>query len=440
MVEKIPQGYKKTEAGVIPETWACLRLGDVSQKIGSGITPTGGSRKYKLVGHPFVRSQNVLWGKLDLSEIVYIADDTHTTFIGTEIKKDDVLLNITGASIGRAAIANDDIIGGNVNQHVCIIRPIQTELNSVFLCTYLISSAGQKYIDSFQSGGNRQGLNFKQIASILIPVPPQHEQVAIAEALSDMGSLISSLEKLISKKQRTKQGVIQELLMGKKRLSGFGGELNSIGYKKTEAGIVPEDWEVKTIGMLFSFKNGLNKAKEYFGYGTPIVNYMDVYSKRGLVADDIQGRVFVSADEIKAFDVQKGDVFFTRTSETPEEVGVSTTILEDLKDTVFSGFILRARPKTESLDIYYQKYCFSSSIIRHKIVSSCTYTTRALTNGRSLSTISLPIPPLPEQIAIAQFLSDMDEEIEKLIAKLNKYKAIKRGMMQELLIGKRRLV
>ena len=88
------------------------------------------------------------------------------------------------------------------------------------------------------------------------------------------------------------------------------------GYKQTEVGVIPEDWGTQKLGDLFSFKNGLNKAKEYFGYGTPIVNYMDVYLHPGLFSSDLKGRVDVNTQELSAFRVNKGDVFFTRTSET----------------------------------------------------------------------------------------------------------------------------
>ncbi|MBN1295595.1 hypothetical protein JXA80_02365, partial [bacterium] len=88
------------------------------------------------------------------------------------------------------------------------------------------------------------------------------------------------------------------------------------GYKQTDIGPIPEDWDLHTIGDYFEFKNGLNKAKEFFGYGTPIVNYMDVYKHSGLYKKDIFGKVTLSKEEIRNYQVKKGDVFFTRTSET----------------------------------------------------------------------------------------------------------------------------
>ena len=199
-------------------------------------------------------------------------------------------------------------------------------------------------------------------------------------------------------------------------------------------------WDTALIGDFLDFKNGLNKGKEFFGYGTPIVNYTDVYKNRGLKKADIRGKVCLTPDEIHRFDVRKNDVFFTRTSETPDEVGMSAVLLEDVENGVFSGFVLRGRPKNDMFVPEYCKYCFSTEAVRNAIITGCTYTTRALTNGKQLSAIELPVPPKPEQEAIAEALSDIDiliVNLEKLIAKK---KAIKQGAMQELLTGKRRLL
>jgi type I restriction enzyme S subunit len=198
-------------------------------------------------------------------------------------------------------------------------------------------------------------------------------------------------------------------------------------------------WIEKPIGDLFEFKNGLNKGKEFFGHGTPIVNYMDVYKKDGVYGDELRGRVALSPQEIKRFEIRKGDVFFTRTSETPDEIGIACVLLDDVIDGVFSGFVLRGRPLTNELDIGYCKYCFQTVHVRNEIVSNCTYTTRALTNGTQLSKIHIPVPPLPEQRLIAAALSDADGYIAALEKLIAKKRLIKQGAMQELLTGKRRL-
>jgi type I restriction enzyme S subunit len=191
--------------------WQERELGPMTRKVGSGITPLGGDKNYKRQGRPFVRSQNVGWGELILDDVAFIDEETHSEFSSTEIAESDVLLNITGASIGRSAVADARIAGGNVNQHVCIIR-VEDELNPVFLNQYLISQYGQTQIDSYQAGGNRQGLNFSQIRSFLVPIPPtENEQRRIAEHLTSLDKLITAQTQNLDTLRAHKKGLMQEL-------------------------------------------------------------------------------------------------------------------------------------------------------------------------------------------------------------------------------------
>lgn len=202
----------------------------------------------------------------------------------------------------------------------------------------------------------------------------------------------------------------------------------------------PDGWRSKDLGSLFEFKNGLNKAKGFFGRGTPIINYMDVYDHPGIVREHVNGLVDLDAGEIKNFSANPGDVFFTRTSETLEEIGMAAVLLEEIPGAVFSGFVLRGRPKTDELTNSFKKYCFRSEAVRQQIVSSGTYTTRALTNGRNLSKVTLIHPILrEEQLAIGSALSDTDALIEGMENLIAKKRLVKEGAMQELLTGERRL-
>ena len=192
--------------------WEERELGPMTNKVGSGITPTGGGKNYRQSGRTFVRSQNVGWGVLLMDDVAYIDEETHASFDSTEIKVRDVLLNITGASIGRSAVADDRISGGNVNQHVCIIRTKPDEMNPVFLNQFFLSQRGQKQIDSYQAGGNRQGLNFSQIRSFSVPVPPMPaEQQRIAECLSSLDALIIAETQKHEALKTHKKGLMQQL-------------------------------------------------------------------------------------------------------------------------------------------------------------------------------------------------------------------------------------
>jgi len=190
-------------------------IGELITKVGSGVTPRGGEAVYKTEGHPFVRSQNVGLGNLLLDDIAFIDEETHLRQKNTELQFNDVLLNITGASIGRSALVDKQIVGGNVNQHVCIIRTKENLVPS-FICSFLLSNYGQRQIDSFQAGGNRQGLNFEQIKSIKITIPSKDEQIKIAKLLRAIDERIATQNKIIDKLQSLIKGIAQNVARNNK--------------------------------------------------------------------------------------------------------------------------------------------------------------------------------------------------------------------------------
>lgn len=188
------------------EEWKKTKIGDITSKVGSGVTPKGGSAVYKTSGHLFIRSQNVGNGCFLLDDVAYIDEATHKKQINTELKDGDVLLNITGASIGRTTVVNKNVEGGNVNQHVCIIRLLE-DYSPNYICNYLLSYGGQKQIDSFQTGGNREGLNFEQIRSIKFFIPSFREQSKIASLLSLLEERIATQNKIIEDLKKLKVAI-----------------------------------------------------------------------------------------------------------------------------------------------------------------------------------------------------------------------------------------
>ena len=224
-----------------------------------------------------------------------------------------------------------------------------------------------------------------------IPLPPLNIQKEIVSILDSFTSLIGKMK--------------QEVEMRKKQMEYYREKLFSFGK---------EECEWRTLNELFTFKNGINKEKSDFGRGTPIINYVDVYRKRGLVKEDIKGLVNSNTSEQSRYKCKRGDVFFTRTSETKEEVGFPSVLLEDIENCVFSGFVLKATPTTDLLDTHYCKYCFFTYQFRKEVIKSATYTTRALTNGTSLSKISIPVPSLEKQRQIVSILDTFETYISKL--------------------------
>jgi type I restriction enzyme, S subunit len=202
---------------------------------------------------------------------------------------------------------------------------------------------------------------------------------------------------------------------------------------------IPTDWRAVKLGDLLDFKNGLNKEKEFFGKGTPIVNYTDVYKKTSLKSGDVKGLVTVSKSELVNNSAKKGDVFFTRTSETLEEIGMASVLLEQIDNCVFSGYVLRGRPKIDDVLPKYWAYSLRTPSIRNEIKRKSSMTTRALTSGKSLSAVYYPYPPQKEQERIINILDTWDRAIEIVERKIALKREVKKGLMQRLLTSKLRL-
>jgi type I restriction enzyme S subunit len=203
--------------GEIPESWGISKLGFYSTKIGSGSTPRGGSEIYEDSGVPFIRSQNVHFDGLRLDNVSFINIDTHSSMNGSKVVKNDVLLNITGGSIGRCCVVEDDI-EMNVNQHVSIIRTTNSLLN--YYLNYILSSdIGQSQVIFNLTGGNREGLTIEGIRNFRITIPPIIEQKEIIEHLNEItkeiDELVSMEQNKIELLKEYRQSLVSEVITGK---------------------------------------------------------------------------------------------------------------------------------------------------------------------------------------------------------------------------------
>jgi len=216
--EKIPDNRDKW-VEEIPVNWDVVKFKLLTEKIGSGVTPDGGSEVYVDDGITFIRSQNVQFEGLDLEDVVYIDETTHAEMQATALKSQDVLLNITGASIGRCALVSSEILPANVNQHVCIIRPSLNQLDPAFL-NYVISSyIVQNQIFADQEGASREAITFSQIGDFVIPLPPLSKQTRISSHLDQtieiINTVYSRVEEQIDLLEQKRQALITAAVTGK---------------------------------------------------------------------------------------------------------------------------------------------------------------------------------------------------------------------------------
>lgn len=279
-------------------------------------------------------------------------------------------------------------------------------------------------------------LTVPQIKDVLIPLPPLPEQQRIAKALSDVDALISTTEKLIQKKKNIKQGAMQNLLTGKKRLPGFGPQTKSPAYKQTELGLIPEDWEVKNIKELGVFISGsgfplIEQGRKNEKY--PFFKVSD-FNNLGNENKLISASNYVSetvASKLCCKIVKKNSIVFAK-------IGAAI-MLERKRITAYDCCIdNNMMAFTVNSDNDFSYLCYNFQQIPFASLSSSTALPSLSSKIIGNQLISVPLKE--EQTAIANVLSSMDKEIETLNTKLEKYRNLKTAMMQQLLTGKIRLI
>ena len=247
----VPEGYRMSEVGVIPEGWEEERLGKECELITKGTTPTSLGKEFKDNGINFIKIESLEEnGTIIHEKIAFIDEETHRLLTRSQLKENDVLVSIAGA-LGRIAIVKAEILPANTNQALAIVRlKPQTKLNRNYLFYFLNSARITKHIDAINVQAAQANLSLENINDFTIFIPPLLEQQAIASALSDVGALITALGQLITKKRNIKQGAMQQLLTGEKRLPGFGG-----------------GWEEKRLGEIVrEFVNGGTPSTQFENY------------------------------------------------------------------------------------------------------------------------------------------------------------------------------
>lgn len=347
------------------------------------------------------------------------------------LQEGDIVLARTGASVGKSYLYNDQdgplVFAG----YLIRVRPDPSQLLPKFLSALTFTNRYWAWIRRTSMRSGQPGVNSREFATLQVPVPPVEEQRGITEALGDVDSLIGGLERLIAKKRDIKQGAMQQLLTGQTRLPGFTGK-----------------WETKSLGDLFSFSGGLPASRaDLSSSGLLYLHYGDIHMSR---------RTFIDADtdgpDIPRLDIPfntapsssllaDGDVVFVDASEDDEGISKHVVIANPRNQPFISGLhTIVAKSRTTILENLFKRHCFQSEAVRSQFRFFSAGTKVKGISRANISNISINVPPRSEQSAIASVLSDMDAEIEALEARLEKTRAVKQGMMQELLTGRIRLV
>lgn len=407
------QGYKFTEKfGYIPEDWDVAKIKDKSE-VKTGGTPSTSISEYW--------NGNIKWmssGELNNKRIYDVVG--RITEIGLNnssanmIPKNSILIGLAGQgkTRGTAAINYVDL---STNQSIAAILPSKY-FNSEFLYQ-CIDKRYEELRELSSGGGGRGGLNKTLIMNLPILLPPLPEQEKIAEVLSDIDELIESTQKLIDKKKDLKTATMQKLLAPK------------------------ENWENRILGDLGVTYTGLSgKTKQDFETGNAYyITFLNIMNNISVNINTFE-KVNIKPTESQCL-CKKNDIFFNTSSETPEEVGMCSVLMNEIENLYLNSFCFGFRlRKNNEVDSLFLVYLFRSKFGRELMMRLAQGSTRYNLSKDNFIQSTIKIPKYEEQKKIAHLLFDMDAEIEALEKELNKYKDLKTGMMQELLTGKKRLL
>ncbi|RJQ25597.1 hypothetical protein C4565_08170 [Candidatus Parcubacteria bacterium] len=421
---EVKKGYKQTEVGAVPNDWDVKPLGRLVSSV-----EYGSSTKSDTQGQiPVLRMGNLQNGKIDWTDLVYTSNERE---IGKyQLRFGDVLFNRTNTIdlVGKTSIYNSErpaIFAG----YLIRIKADKSLLNSRFLNYILNAQFSKNYSNKVLSVAVGQAnINGRKLKTYPIPLPPTlAEQEAIAAALSDVDSLLIALDTLIVKKRLIKQGTMQELLTGKKRLPGFKGE-----------------WEVRRLGKLGSCLRGVSYKGQSDLSPNDTANTIRLLRSNNIqsavvIFEDFQ---FVNSQRVSDYQIMlENDILICMANGSKDLVGKAATFhVKDHHKYTFGTFMGCFRLNTSDAAPSFVSQTFKTNLYRNYIANLIAGSSINNLKPSDIESIEIPFPSLPEQIAIAEILNDMDAEIATLEARREKTSLLKQGMMQELLTGKIRLV
>jgi type I restriction enzyme S subunit len=421
-------GYKRTEVGEIPEDWDAQPCEALSRLITVGIVVRP-SQYYATTGIPALRSANIREAGIDYSDMAFIREEANRLLAKSQLRTGDVVSVRTGYP-GTSAVVPARLEGANCID-ILITRPRDT-VNSAFLAAWINSPFGKTQVLRAQGGLAQQHFNVGELRSLVVAVPSTTaEQNAIAGALVDADSLIESLEHLLAKKRAIKQGAMQSLLTGAKRLPGF-----------------TEPWTPRSLSDLFHFSGGHSASRDQLSStGHFYLHYGDIHTTSQTTVDVVADRDKLPRLNVPLTNVSPsallddGDVVFVDASEDVEGTSKHVVVVNPTHEPLISGLhTIVAKPRRPDLDRTYRRFCFQTPGVKLQFRFYAVGTKVLGVSKGNIGKVQMMIPPLVEQAAIAEVLADLDADLDATAAKLDKARAIKQGMMQELLTGRIRLV
>ena len=429
-----------TWIGEVPVTWEINKIKYIAilkGRIGwQGLT----SDEYTDEGAYLITGVDFENGDINWESCVHIPMNRWEEARDIQIENGDLLITKDG-TIGKVAIVSGCTSPTSLNSGVLRIST-KKGYDRRFLYWVLQSDIFWKWFADKNAGNSTiQHLYQGDFAEFKYAIPPFDEQRSIAAFLDaechKIDSIVDDLEQQIQALRSYQESTISEAVS-----KGINDKASYVDSNVNWIGNIPEHWHVKKLRYLGNLQNGISKDAESFGSGFPFVSYGDVYNNRSL-PDTVKGLVESTAAERRLFSVRYGDVFFTRTSETIEEIGIASTALNTIEDAAFAGFLIRFRPTTGELYPGYSKYYFRAEMLRRYFVKEMMIVTRASLGQNLLKNLPVLLPPVEEQKEISRYLDRKCAEIDDMISykqsQLLDIQKCKKSLIFEYVTGKKRV-
>lgn len=397
--------------------WEKKKLGEISQLITKGTTP----KKFINEGIKFIKLECFEGDKINGDKCLFIDENTHNKELKRSIlKENDLLFAIAGATIGKVNFVTNEILPANTNQALSIIRLKEEECKN-YIYQILKSDRMKRYITDSISVGAQPNLNLEQMNNFTFFYPTLVEQTKIASFLTAVDDKLQALKQKKTLLEQYKKGVMQKIFSQELRFNDDNGH----EYP---------DWEEKKLGDIGTFQtSSIDKLSNENESEVYLVNYMNVYRHENINSESIKTFQVVTAKEkqIESCNLIKGDILFTPSSETPDDIGHSVVIFENLENAVFSYHLMRFRP-TRKISILYSHYFCNIPQVLSQLTKLATGSTRFTISVKSFSSISVELPCIEEQTKIANFLSAIDDKINHCQVQLEKMEVWKKGLLQQM--------
>lgn len=404
------------------DEWQVKKLGDITTRMQSGL-----SRKLSNtdIGLPVIRSNNIQDQSIKTSDISYwyVKDPQGAKTESYFLENGDLLINFINSlsQIGKFAIYKDELNRPAIFTTNIMRLSFSKDVNADFIFYSLCSKRYTDYIQSITKPAvNQASFTTVDLKKFKLKLPSLDEQEKIAEFLTAVDERIALMEKKLELLKKYKKGVMQKIFTQQIRFKDENGDLYP-------------DWEERKLGRIGETYTGLTgKSADDFGDGSNFITYMQIFSNSRIDTDKF-AKVKVGAEE-RQNKVKEGDIFFTTSSETPEEIGYTSVLLDKVHDTYLNSFCFGYRADANILLPGFARFLFHSSKTRKSISRLAQGSTRFNLSKNTLMKMGIDLPSVEEQQEIVNFLTILDDKIELENKKLQKAKRFKKSLLQRMFV------